>query len=238
VAHEVEQRAREWQVERPALPALRVWHPQAAARLVEMLDPGLDRGRAPHAGQQHEELEVPLDRAQRHDGATPLPESVRPCLDPPAPGPVEVDVGAWVRRQVGVLPHAPVVDGAEHPHRVVGGGPAVAVGDAPVPLADGRTIGTDLAERPVEPVGEVLLGLVPVSLLGLGRALLGAEVEVERLPQRDPTRPRPALLLVGLVPALMLASLCRAASRASRAVSAGWSPTLTLTWRPLTSVWA
>jgi class 3 adenylate cyclase len=41
----------------------------------------------------------------------------------------------------------------------------------------------------------------------------------------------------GLVPALILASLCRAASRASRAVRAGWSPTLTLTWRPLIAAW-
>jgi hypothetical protein len=156
-ADQFDLRRRQRQVEGPALATLGVGQPQAPALLVEVLAPRLDRHPAPDASQDHEQVEVALDRAERRHGPGPTPAvgSASACT-PRRLTPLKSTVLQGFR---GSSLQAAVADRAQHPHRQVGRDPAMAHGDPAVVLARAGPVGANVHERLIEPVGEVLLEL-------------------------------------------------------------------------------
>lgn len=65
-----------------------------------------------------------------------------------------------------------------------------------MPVAHARAVRAELGQHVVEPVGQVLLAVVAVVILGPRGQRLCSQVEVERLAQGDAARTCPAALLV------------------------------------------
>ncbi|HHW4683001.1 MAG TPA: hypothetical protein ACQGQI_07495, partial [Xylella sp.] len=89
------------------------------------------------------------------------------------------------RRGSAAVSQAAVVHRPEDAEGVVRRGRAVPLGDAVVPVAHTGAVRAKFGQRPVEPVGQVLLAVVAVVVLGPLGERLCRQVEVECLAQGD-----------------------------------------------------